>query len=389
MISLNLQLFTFALGTLKRYLLKNVLIVLVYTLLVMLLATLFFIQAGMKAEVQKSLYELPDIVIQNQKALRYTTIDDKNLEKILDIYGVSDVSVRVYGEYKLKNSQNIISIIGIDPYENQKESYLIELLYNNELQQGEMFLSQPLKKLFATSYYEDYFNFINPSLEIKKVAFKTTFQPQTMKQDLLCVMLKEDAKEVLGYSVSEFTDIAITLSNSNELVNIVAKLQQIYPNAKIITKEDEESKVQILFDYNSGIFISLFIIALFTFFMIVLEKTSGISSAEKKEIGILKALGWRIEDVLKVKLYEGAMISFISYSIGVLLAIFYILIFEGYYIKDIFSNLLALGSISNFPLVIDFQGLVLLFLLSVPVYIAATIIPSWKIATQDADEVMR
>ncbi|MEJ2373798.1 MAG: FtsX-like permease family protein, partial [Sulfurimonas sp.] len=104
---------------------------------------------------------------------------------------------------------------------------------------------------------------------------------------------------------------------------------------------------------------------------------------------ILKALGWRVEDILRVKIYEGMIISLFSYILGVSLALIYLYLFDGYYLRDIFLNIIHVEQIGRLDLQVDFQPLAIVFFLSVPVYIAATLIPSWKIATTDADEVMR
>lgn len=389
MISFNPQLFAFALQTLFRFAAKNIFITIIYTLLVMLLSSLFLIQTSIKAEVEEVTATMPDIVLQNQKALRYTTIDDRKIDKILEIYGVSDVLARVYGEYEYKQADRVFKIIGVDIFETQKEPLLQKVLGENELNSDAMFVSSDLEKIFAKHYYKEYFNFVKPSLEVKQIKISHSFESLELDKKYLAIMSKDAAKEVLGYKQDEVTDIAIYLSNQNELLNVVSKLQQIYPNAKVLTKEDEETKVDTLFDYDSGIFISLFIISIFTFFMIVFDKTNGISSTEKREIGILKALGWRVEDILRVKIYEASIISLFSYLAGVLLSLIYLYLFDGYYIRDIFLNILHVSEIDSLTVHFDLQALALVFFLSVPIYIAATLIPSWKAATHDADEVMR
>ncbi|MFT7859911.1 MAG: FtsX-like permease family protein [Sulfurimonas sp.] len=389
MISFNAQIFSFALQSLLRFFSKNLFITIIYTILVMLLATLFILQSSIKAKVDQKTDLLPDIVLVNQKAMQDTTINSKGLEKIYEIYGVSDVVARVYGKYEFKQADLVFNIIGVDPFEIQKEPFAAELLKDGALSQGHMYLSKPLKKIFALHYYEHYFNFLKPSLESKQIEFLSSFESPSIDKRYLCVMEKSDAKEVFGYGDDEFSDIAIYLSNQNELLQVVAKLQQLYPNAKIITKEDEQTKVELLFDYDSGVFISLFIISIFTFFMIIFDKTNAMSSAEKKEIGILKALGWRVEDVLRAKLYEAGIISLFSYLLGLVLAFLYLVLFDGYYIRDIFLNIIGVKEIAALDIVVNFQALAIVFFLSVPIYIAATLVPAWRVAVRDADEVMR
>lgn len=389
MISFNAQLFAFALQSLLRFFSKNLFILIIYTLLVMLLSSLFLIRSSIKVELEKSVNTLPDIVLQNQKAHQFTTMHNENTDKILEIYGVSDVYARVHGKYEFKQADKVFKIIGIDQFEPQKEPLVKQLLQKNELESDSMFVSAPLEHIFSNHYYKKYFNFIKPSLKIKKMKIVNSFEPDVSSQEYVCIMTKDSVREILGYKDDEITDIAIYVSNKNELMNIISKLQQLYPTAKVITKEDEQTKLNLLLDYDSGIFITLFIISIFTFFMIVFDKANGVSSVEKKEIGILKALGWRVEDILRVKIYEGMIISVFSYILGVCLALLYLYFCDGCYLRDIFLNILHVEQLSTLDLKIDFQPLAVVFFLSVPVYIAATLIPSWKIATTDADEVMR
>ncbi|WP_428739090.1 ABC transporter permease [Sulfurimonas sp.] len=389
MIRFNPQLFAFALQSLFRFFSKNLFTAIIYTLLVMLLSSLFLIHSSLKAQVQDVTNRLPDIVLQNQKALKYTTINDENIDKIYEIYGVSDVQTRVYGSYEYKQGNKTFKIVGVDLFEIQKDPFFDDLLQKYELKPNMMLVSSPLAANFAKHYYLKEFNFIKPSLKVKSMKITGSFESNLIDKRELCVMSKEDAKEIFGFADNEVSDIAIYLSNQNELANVVSKLQQLYPNAKIITKVDEQTKVSTLFDYDSGIFITLFIIAIFTFFMIIFEKTNGVTSAEKREIGILKALGWRVEDILQTKMYEAVVVSFFSYSLGVALAFMYLYFFDGVYLRDIFLNIIHVNEIDKLPLSVELQPLALVFFLSVPIYMAAILIPSWKIATMDADEVMR
>jgi ABC-type lipoprotein release transport system permease subunit len=202
-------------------------------------------------------------------------------------------------------------------------------------------------------------------------------------------MSKDDVREIFDIEDDKATDLVVKVPNPKEVPTVVSKIKSIYPDTRIITSDDLKVSYQNIFDYKSGIFLALFIISLFTFFIIIYDKSSGLSSEEKREIGILKAIGWRVDDVLKEKFYESFIISFFAYTLGVTLAFLYVYILNAPLLQNIFTGYSQLKTDFALPFVFDVQTLFLVFFLSVPIYVGATIIPSWRVATLEADEVIR
>ena len=205
----------------------------------------------------------------------------------------------------------------------------------------------------------------------------------------MIVMSKESVREIFDMSPTQATDIVVKVANVEEIATIASKIKLMYPDCRVITKDDLKISYQNIFDYKSGVFLALFIVSLFTFFIIIYDKASGLSSEEKREIGILKAIGWRVDDVLKEKFYEGFIISFFAYLLGVFLSLGFVYILKAPLLQNIFTGYSELKTSFELPFVFDIQTLALVFFLSVPIYIAATIIPSWRSATLEADEVIR
>jgi len=389
---INLHLIEYAINSLLRSKSKTVFTLFIFTSLVFLLSSIFFISHSIKYELDKTADALPQIIVQKLQAGRLDLVDEKRVYKILQIAGVSDASARVWGYYYFQNAGLNYAIVGLDKYEEAYKKSLQKLIkrFDIEDKKPTMIVGKGVYESLQNSFYKEYFNFVKPDGSLKKVYLGGVFNFDTsLESNDLIVLSKSLAREIFDIPKDKATDIVVTVPNPTEIFTISQKIKELFPDSRILTKEDILISYQNIFDYKRGIFLALFIVSIFTFFMIVYDKTSGLSGDEKKEIGILKALGWRVNDVLKEKFYEGAIISLFSYLLGVFLSILYVYIFKAPLLRSVFEGYSRLRSSFDLPFVADFQTLSLIFFLSVPIYIAAILFPSWKAAITDADEVMR
>ncbi len=360
------------------------------SLLVALLASTFFLSNAMKSEYNTLIDTYPDIVLQNQKAGVNSTIASSIADKVLLLDGVQNSEARVYGSYYFNRADRKLNIVGINMFAPSLSPFINILMKKYSLDDGQMLVSRGAKALLSKYYYKEYFNFVKSDGSLKKMQIVGTFQENNkLPQPNTLVMLKSDARKIFDYKEGEARDIAIDVANADEVAFIARKIEQLYPSMKVILKEDLRVKYENIYNLRSGFFLTIFIIAFFTFFIIIYDKLSGLNSEKRREIGVLKAIGWRVGDVLNAKLYEGAILSLSAYLTGIFLAFVYVYLLDAPLLKNIFLNNYNLLKNYTINFSVDYETLALLFFLSVPIYIAATVIPSWKIATLDADEVMR
>ncbi len=386
----NFYLLEYAVSYIFRYKSKNLFVFTILTSLIFILGSVFFLAESIKNELHFSVDGVGDIIVQNTKAGMHTTLDDTVVEKILDMQGVSNVESRVWGYYNFSQNNIHFLLLGVDEFEVHNNPLIDKVLENVELNDSSMIVSSGIKKLLEKSYYDKYFNFIledGSTVQVQIIALLNEIID--FEANDMIIMKKELAQKIFGFENTMVSDLIIKVGNPKEIPMVAYKIQEKFPNTQVLTKEDIVASYEHVFNYKSGIFLTLFIVGFLTFFMIVYDKASGLSSEEKKEIGILKALGWRIDDILQAKLYEGFLLSMGAYLLGIGIALAYVYLLGAPFLRELFIAPNALTQDFRFSFTLDYETLFLLFLLSVPIYIAATIVPSWRVATQDADEVMR
>jgi ABC-type lipoprotein release transport system permease subunit len=387
------NLFAFALSSLTRRGAKNLFIFVIFSVMVFLLASIFMITHALKAEMFSTLASLPQITVQRIVAGRQTSIPAARADRIAEIFGVADAQPRVWGFYYFPKAGVNFSIVGVEAFGRAytKELRKIADTFGEKLVGGDtMIVGEGVRETMRRNFYRDYFLFVKPDGNLRKVTLAGVFKPETtLESNDIVVMENALVREIFQMPEEMATDIVVRVPNRDEVTTIARKIREIYPDTRVITNEDLRISYQNVFDYKSGIFLALFVVATFTFFIIIYDKASGLSSEEKREIGILKALGWKIGDIMRVKFFEAAVISVTAYLLAVTLAVGYVFILQAPLLKSLFMGFSVLKPPFELPFALDAGTLALIFFATVPVYIAATLIPSWKAATLEADEVIR
>lgn len=390
----NFLLLDYAIRSLMRRFGKSFFIFFILSLLIFILASVLMIADAIKLELNTTLKTLPQITLQRFIAGKQSDVPLERVDALLDIEGITAVTPRVWGYYYFKPAGVNFSIVGVDAYEEQYSATLSTLTQRFDIKllekENGMIIGEGVQKILSENYYTDFFNFITSEGKWQRVQIAGVFHSDlALESNDLIILPKKLAYAIFGMDKSKATDIIVKVANVKEIATIVQKINERYPDMRAITQDDIRVSYQNIFDYKSGFFLALFSICAFAFFIIIYDKTSGLSSEEKREIGILKAIGWSSDDILKEKFYESFTLSLSAFFVGITFSLFYVYALQAPLLRNLFMGYSALKPSFALPFSVDVSMLVLLFLLSVPIYIAATLIPAWRASTLDADEVMR
>ena len=364
----------FALLSLLRRKGKNLALVTVYTLVVFALASVMFFSQALKREAGLILSATPELIVQKMTAGRHDLIPLAYAEKIKAIRGVGEVQERLWGYY-------------YDPLVRANYTLLASPSYSL----GDHTIAvgagiSRVRQVFRGSTI----NF--QSSEGKPVAFQVrgVLSPESelLSADLI-LMSAADFRRLFGIPEGFATDLTVQVHNKKEIATVAQKIQQLLPDTRPILRDEIMRTYEAVFDWRAGIVLVVLAGALLAFLIFAWDKAAGLSAEERREIGILKAIGWETADVLQLKFWEGLTVSLTAFLLGTILG--YVHVFWA--AAPLFSTVIKGWSVlyPNFkltPFLSVFQIAVLFFFSVVP-YTVATIIPSWRAATVDPDQVMR
>ena len=364
----------FTLSSLLRRKGRNLALLAVYTLVVFVIASLIFFVQALKHEARELLVQAPDMVVQRMVAGRHDPIPVAQAETIRAIRGVEEVEPRVWGYYYDPVFGGNLTMMASDDPDLQADSVWIGrgVARSMRVNEGDLislrgYDGQPM--LFA----------------VQKVLPEAA---ELVSSDLI-LMSEKDLRTLFHFPEGQATDFAITAGNPRELPTIAAKIVELFPDARPIMKSEILRTYEAVFDWRGGLMVVVLGSAILAFIIFAWDKATGLSAEERKEIGILKSIGWESSDVLLLKFWEGSVVSLTAYLAGVLLAYLHVFMFGASLFEHALKGWSVLFPRYRLVPALDGYQLTVLFFLTVLPYTAATLVPIWRAATVDPDAAMR
>ena len=364
----------FTLSSLARRKAKNFGLLLVYTLIVFLLASVMLFTHALRHEAAHLLDGAPEVVLQRMVAGRHDLIPPGYLERLGRIRGVQHKEGRLWGYY-------------YDPV--VKANYTFMVPGKEKIAAGTLVVGAGLARARGLAVGNVIsFRSYSGNLIAFSVARILPQNSELVSADLV-LMSEGDFRRFFDIAPGYFTDIALSVANPLEVRNVATKLAQQFPDSRPILREEILRTYESIFNWREGIVLALASLAILAFTIFAWEKAAGLSAEEKREIGILKAIGWETGDVIKMKFWEGALVSMAAFLIGYVAAYLHVFRFSSALFTPVLKGWAVLYPRFELTPVIDGFQVATLFFFTVFPYAAATLVPIWRAAITDPDSVMR
>jgi ABC-type lipoprotein release transport system permease subunit len=364
----------YTLASLARRKVRNLGLLAVYAALIFLLASVMLFTHSVRREAASVLAQAPEVIVQRMVAGRHDLIPPGYIDRIGRVRGVQAKEGRLWGYY-------------YDPV--VKANYTLMVPAGGTLAPGRILVGNriaaarglvPGNMISFRAYSGRLFSFT-----VERVL---SHDSEMVSADLL-LMGEADFRAFFGVPEGYYTDIALWVANPLEVRTIATKIASALPDSRPILREEILRTYESIFNWREGMVLTLLTGAILAFGIFAWDKAAGLSAEEKREIGILKAIGWESGDVIGMKFWEGALISITAFLIAYLGAYVHVFHFQSMLFEPVLKGWAVLYPRFELQPHIDGLQVATLFFFTVFPYTVATIVPIWRAATVDPDSVMR
>ncbi|MHA1637368.1 MAG: ABC transporter permease [Candidatus Thorarchaeota archaeon] len=393
---------SYALGNVLKYKTRSLAIVIALVFSCSLLCSAEFIREGLVQDVTASLDEGPDLIVQKLIGGRQAPVPEDWKENILNTSGVRIATPRVWG-YTDVGGGSILTIMGVNATEyttitGNLGTDLVEDggRFLEETDTRKIVIGQGIVDLMATSAM--------PILvEVGTRLSLITFEGELIEFEIIGIFDSESkiysydmiitditsAREVLGYDNSSYTDIAVWAEFGSPINDVAFRLDTSIPNARVLTRDAMQDILFVTYGGRAGFVALLWVVVLISVLLLAFTASSAGSDEARREVGLLKALGFDTVDVIEIRMYESLILGLLGASVGVSVAI----IFDFYMGAPILAgyllgwNLLLLNG--GIPLAISAATIFTVYVVALVPILIASIIPAWRNAITEPDVVLR
>lgn len=367
----------FTVSSLARRKAKTIVLWLVYTLVVFLIASVMLFTESLRQEAAHALAHAPEVIVQRMVAGRHDLIPADALETIGRVRGVQSMVGRLWGyHYDTLLKANLTMLVppaGAD----------------TGVRPGRIVIGHAVARELGIRVGTP-FLVESASGQLFRFTVASLLPPESELFAADVVLIDEaDFRRFFHYPAGQYTDIALSVANPQETRTAAATVATRLPDTRVILRDDILRTYESIFSWREGIVLVLLFGAVIAFSILALDKASGLSADESREIGILKAIGWETGDVMRMKCWEGALISVTAFLLGYVAAYLHVFRFSSALFEPVLKGWSTLYPRFELSPAVDGLQVATLFFFTVFPYIVATIVPIWRAASTDPDTVMR
>jgi ABC-type lipoprotein release transport system permease subunit len=358
---------------------------------VALVAAVLFLTEALRAEAERAHDANPDIVVQRLVGGRPTTIAAASVDKIKDIPSVRTVTPRVWGYVFLPSLQGNVTIVGTAKGAPALSTANGALSEGRDLTPGahEMIAGVELAR-FLGMRVGDELGLPSADPRSKPMKLVGTFDSRIDLWTADVVICDEDdARALLGVPDGEAIDVAVMLGNPQEARIVAATILDDLPGSRVIERDLLARVYHLAYGRRAGLVLGATIPALLALFVLAWDRASGVGPDERREIAILKAVGWSTGDVLWAKLLESLLVGAAATALGLLLAYAWVFWLGAPGLRPALVGWSVLYPKSKLTPAVDIGQLIGITLAVLGPFALLSIVPAWRAATADPMESMR
>jgi ABC-type lipoprotein release transport system permease subunit len=357
---------------------------------VLLLSGVVFLTGSLRAEAARAKAAMPDILVQRLVGGRPRTIATDAIPKIHTLPSVDAVVPRVWGYVFVPALQGNVTVVGV-----HEKGAMVD--YDAAIGEGrdlaprsrEMVMGRGLARFLGLRIGDEIaLPAANPAASSLRLVGTFTSSVDLYTADvLLCDDI--DARLILGVPAEDATDLAVHVRNPEESRVLARKIAEILPGARVIDRESLERVYDLAYGRRAGLVLAASLPALLALFVLAWDRLSGALPEEKREIAILKAVGFSTGDVLRVKILESFLVSLVAVLAGIIAAYAWVFVLGAPGLRPALVGWSVLYPEAPLTPAIDVADVLAIALSIMGPYLLVSVVPAWRAATADPMDVMR
>ncbi len=359
-------------------------------LTVLLVASILFVTDALRAEARRASAAVPGVVVQRLVGGRPAVIAVSEAQKLDGIPSVQRVRPRVWGYLFVPALQGNVVVVGVGPGAKTLDEVKGVFASGSDLHPGahEMVVGQKLASSLGLGIGDEMqLPTPAPSPPLRLAGTFSSAVEIWTADVILCD--DADARALLGLGEGEATDLALDLRNPEEEHVVATTALERIPNARVVEGRSLLRVYEAGYGRRAGLLFAASIPALVALLLLAWDRASGLGPAERREVAILKAVGFGTRDVLVVKLWEAGIVAAIATAVGFLGAYAWVFAFGAPGLRAALVGWSVLYPETPLVPEVDASQLVAVAAAVVAPYIALSIVPAWRAAIVDPMQAMR